>query len=936
VDKRRLASRRRDTARAAPRLSVKEVTRTRIAAIFRGIPIGTPFASCTRMRSIRLLPLLLATVCVAPIVDASPGTTSPGPTGTPPAVTPPSGASTGSTKIDPNVRAILGFAARFSTTVPGYVPSDRLVREGILPVVIRFSIAPDASRIAALAASGVQWERAGAPLASGVYAAKVGAAQIAILDADPTVMRVTNDLPRKMPRPLDQSALETGIDSARRSFRAKDGTLLDGKGVKIADIDSGLFAFHPAFFRADAGTVAWVDVNHDGKLSPGTDGVDLDGSGSIEPSEVLRVITVVGVDHTSTYEPAVDYLYLDTNGNGVRDYGTGFDETTPAYGEPVFVADDVDQNGKIVSSEKLLRLGTSKVALAHSERTYTRGTSKGILAYGLTITKDDRVLSDAGHGTGVAGILVSGVADRTRLLGLAPGADLLVVSTGRGDPSGTIASVQWAIDQKADIILTEYAPYAGFPLDGSSEEEQLLDSAVDAGVAIVDPAGNLSAGYKHRTVKLAMGPNDLALKTDKYFAKGPYIALTLLHRGDPRVLSMKLTMPDATVLDIPDKSTGTFLDVGKNRLMNVVRETSPRGTHQVHVELYAIDSSGTPLSLPEGKYSWSIDADAPVDAELICADAYNSWARGFTFEENTPSRTICHPATNDKGITVAAYVLHDEADFGPFGAKGALAGYSSLGPRIDGIAGIDLAAPDNPLSTTVPSADSKEIVAYDPFGGTSGAGPHVAAALALVKQAHPELKGAALQDALLKTARKDSFVKSDETLWGKGKLDVAAALGVVRKEGSPPKVTLVAPTETAPAKPFDVQVTIEDDAPGSKVRWDLDYDGKFDTDWSSTTTQTLTIADLGVRTVRVDVLDADGYVRGATANVTIAVPKAEPPPEPPPAVAPEEKAGGCGCSVVGERAPSSTFVLLSFLALGLTRARFARRADRPRSRPARR
>lgn len=795
------------------------------------------------------------------------------------------------TRVDPALRNLFAFRAKTGKTPLAYLESERFERDGVAPVVIRFHGAPDLARYARAGVESLT------RLLTGAYAAKLGAAQLALLEADPNVALVSVDLPRRAPQPLDQSAVETGIAAARRSFRKKDGTLLDGTGVKIADIDSGTFVLHPAFYRADGGTYAWVDVNEDGKLTVGVDGVDLDGSGAIEENELLRELVVDSPDRTSTFDPALDYLYVDTNGNKQRDVGPTFTEDTPAHGEPIFVVDDVDRDGKVALSEKLLRLGTSKIAAARASRSYTRGNANyGILAYGNALLKNAALLDYSSHGTGVAGILAGGVADHSRLLGLAPGADLLVVGYGGNDPDGTVASVQWAIDQKADVILTEYAPYSGYPLDGSSEEELLLDAAVDKGIAVVNPAGNLARGYKHRSVKLVAGANEIKLKTDGSFKSAPYVAFTMLHRGDARALTLKLNLPDGTSIDVPADSAGPT-DLGKDRLLEVVRRTTARNTHEIHISLYAW--TGTAYgTLPSGNYSLSINSDGALDAELFCSDSNNSWAYGLVFLENTPARTICHPATNDRGLAVAAYTLHENDPFGG-GKPGTLAGYSSMGPRIDGNAGMDIAAPDNPFSASVPSSASDKSVSYAQFGGTSGAGPHVAAAIALLKQLDPTASGESLQKKILASARKDG-VSSDETRWGKGKLDLAGALGVARREGVAPKVKLV----VGPAyvgTPAEVTVEVEDDAPGSLARWDLDYDGKPDTAWEPLGKKTFTADAPSFRDVKVEVLDADGYLSGASARVVFA-PKTEAPVTP--AADQGTESSGCGCHT-----PRSTSLL---------------------------
>jgi len=830
------------------------------------------------------------------------------------AQTAPSGSATiARATIDAEVRSIFRFRARTGKTPLAYLPSERFEVDGIAPVVLRFSTPPTAAKLAKLTSVGVE---ALTPLASGAFAAKINASHLALFESDPTVLRVAIDLPRNGPRPLDRSATETGVAAARRTLRRTDGTMLDGKGVRIADIDSGTFVFHPSFYRADGGVYAWIDVDGDGKLTPGKDGVDLDASGAIDANEVLRPLLVESPDRAgSELDAAIDYLYVDENGNGTRDFGRDFTESTPAHGEPLFVIDDVDANGKLSVPERLLRLGTSKVAAARASRTYVRGSAaNGVHAYGSLLLRSARALADSSHGTAVGAILVGGVPDRSRLLGLAPGADLLAVGYSSADPDGTTASVQWAIDQKADVILTEYAPYSGYPLDGSTEEETLLDAAVEKGIAVVNPAGNLARGFKHRTMSLASGTTNVELRTDASFGGAPYIALTLLHRGTPLTMSLKLTLPDGVVIDVPATSTEGPLEIEKGRLLDVVRRTSARGTHEIHIQLYAWD--GTKYgALPAGKYQLQVTSDGAVQADLYCSDSNNSWGGGLMFTENTPSRTICHPATSDRGIGVAAYNIREDAWRDPIGA---LASYSSIGPRIDGLVGMDLAAPANPFAATVPDSPTSKDVVFEQFGGTSGAGPHVAAALALLKQVNPTLGGAALQKKLLDTARRDAMVTTDEARWGKGKLDVAAALGIPRKSGTPPKVTLVVPESPTINKPVEVKLEVEDDGGDLRARWDLDYDGNPDTGWEPLGNKTFTSELLATKDLKVEVLDADGFVGGATARIVFGEAKPEPLA---PASAPGGGDDGCGCRLTKAPRGVGAFASLSIAVLTLVRRR---------------
>ncbi len=834
----------------------------------------------------------------------------------------------GATRIDPLFDLLFEYRARTGRTFPLFRPNRAFEATGQTPVVIRIdSGADDAALRERLARRGVQFGFDGTKVTSGAYVATVDAAGLDALAREPAVLRVSADMPRLSPPPLAESALETRIAEARRALRTKSGELLDGKGTVVGDMDSGFFIFHPAFFRADAGTFAFVDVNGDGQLTPEVDGVDLDGNGTIEKKEVLRRIATgatdryddsVIVDPGSTFRPDLDFLYLDENGNGARDYGKGFTEETPAYGEPLFVFDDANKNGKLEGSERLLRLGTSKFKAVLADRTYTRGGAgkAGLINYQAT---DPATLEYASHGTGVAGILVGGVPDVSRWLGLAPGADIVGFDDVQMRAQrGMIEGLEFAVRQGANVLLTEYAPYTAFPLDGSTEEETFLDASLGKGVVGVSPAGNLAAGNKHLTMRLEPGANVVPLRTDPSFKGAYFIQFTILHRVAGRHVKAELTMPNGVVVDVPTEAFAPKLIGNKLALYGDIMQSS-RGTSMVYFALGPDTNTITPL--PEGDYKLTLtpDAGGALPVELFAADNVNSWSRGLMFTGNTAAGTICHPSTSDKTLSVAAYVLHDEPQFHPWASKGELAGYSSMGPRIDGDTGIDIAAPDNPLSTALPISGNPS--QYTPFGGTSGAGPHVAASALLLRQLFPAEPGDRLRARIVDNARK----AGEATQWGAGKLDFAKAAGLSAPAGQVPLVTLTAPA-TAPAGTFVAKVTATDDEPvtGLRARWDFDYDGKPDTEWIALGEQAIPAPEPQQRAVRVEVLDTQGNVGAATALLTIGAAE----PAAPVAPAPAASDDGCGCATPG--ASRTLWPLGGVLGLGLLMV--ARRRLRSRSR----
>jgi MYXO-CTERM domain-containing protein len=147
----------------------------------------------------------------------------------------------------------------------------------------------------------------------------------------------------------------------------------------------------------------------------------------------------------------------------------------------------------------------------------------------------------------------------------------------------------------------------------------------------------------------------------------------------------------------------------------------------------------------------------------------------------------------------------------------------------------------------------------------------VAGALALLKGRFPELSGEQLQDLLLSSADKDALVPglldpTGDDAWGAGRLNVYRALyGEPPPQGNqPPQAALVVYEQEG-------QVTLDaaDSAdPEGELLWyrfDLDYDGVWDTPWSQEAVEVLPFeVDPGqTYTARVQVVDGFGASAGA-------------------------------------------------------------------------
>ena len=236
----------------------------------------------------------------------------------------------------------------------------------------------------------------------------------------------------------------------------------------------------------------------------GVDGVDLDGDGEVAEHETLRLLESwywewdYNTGQRSYFglggriDADADYVWLDTNGDGVRNVGAaaGFTEQDPAYGEPIFALDDADLDGTIEPGERLLRLDQSRIRVAFTDgQAWRRGTN--LVDYPVEF-------GQAMHGTGVLGILSGGLSRHaSRFPGLLPEVDLLLWAHRRNQDSDTLGALLAAEEEGVQVVLHEYTSWSQHPLDGSDPVDLAIDAQAAGGIVHVCPAGNLGGAGKH-------------------------------------------------------------------------------------------------------------------------------------------------------------------------------------------------------------------------------------------------------------------------------------------------------------------------------------------------------------------------------------------------------------------------------------------------------
>jgi subtilisin family serine protease len=190
-----------------------------------------------------------------------------------------------------------------------------------------------------------------------------------------------------------------------------------------------------------------------------------------------------------------------------------------------------------------------------------------------------------------------------------------------------------------------------------------------------------------------------------------------------------------------------------------------------------------------GPWQLTVSNATGSEIEVISnvADDRSAWADGAEFTSYaTNDRNVTWPATADSAFCNGSYSTRGFEGYGGVGGGsipvGALSAFSGRGPRIDGKHLLDIVSPGNyDVYSTMSHTTSNNypLGSYRQFSGTSAAGPHVAAAAALVQQAFPAATMHEVEWLLASHALSDGFTgETYNDWWGYGKLRILGAIGV--------------------------------------------------------------------------------------------------------------------------------------------------------------
>lgn len=412
-------------------------------------------------------------------------------------------------------------------------------------------------------------------------------------------------------------------------------------------------------------------------------------------------------------------------------------------------------------------------------REYTREQIDAALK-GEAPPEDFPPVDPDGHGTHVCGIAAGGGRASAEHLGIAPDAELIVVSLSTaGAP--TLGRSQRAL--QAFSYVVERA--AGAPVainfsqgmnGGGHSGETVLETGLDnlarrPGVAIVKSAGNEQQMRIHAGGTLAANQTrELRLEVLTNDRADDIIEVWFDDADD---VSIAVAPPSGSPTAFVARGGEDDFNTQAGNAVRIALDDDAEETGDTVATI--ILSRGTANMIQPGTWRLLLRAGA------IASGQFDAWIERanrrlpgeqtrFVEASNDPTRTISIPGTARNIITVGSYVTRPEQP--PDAPVGAISLFSSRGPTRYGQLKPEIVAPGQ--VTQAARLGSQAVVGNR---GTSMAAPVVTGAAALILSQRPDLTCVQLKQVLARTSRRTgaAAVAPDST-WGHGRLDVQGAL----------------------------------------------------------------------------------------------------------------------------------------------------------------
>jgi subtilisin family serine protease len=369
-------------------------------------------------------------------------------------------------------------------------------------------------------------------------------------------------------------------------------------------------------------------------------------------------------------------------------------------------------------------------------------------------SEDPDPIDFEGHGTHVADIIAGRSLDGTRK-GVAPGAKLVAVKVCSAVASSCngialLKGMDFALDPNGDGDTSDAVDVINMSLGsdyGQIEDDLSLaaTNAIKLGVVVVTSAGN--------------GGNKPYVVGSPSIAPG-VISVAQTQVPSARAFPLVINAPAAIAGAYPNTETLAFAPVGNGVSGNVARvgRGCPAGSIAAGSpeDPYLDSPAGKIALIDRGACAVSLKVDRAVKAGatgvliglVAPGDAISfSFAGGTSF---APSLVIQQVLSNSikAQLTAGQTVNVTISPAAAIALVGGMANSSARGPSIS-LQSIkpEIGAPGASLSAEAGTGDGQTA-----FGGTSGAAPMVAGAVALLLQAHPHRSPAQIKAMLMNSA----------------------------------------------------------------------------------------------------------------------------------------------------------------------------------------
>jgi minor extracellular serine protease Vpr len=523
----------------------------------------------------------------------------------------------------------------------------------------------------------------------------------------------------------------------------------------------------------------------------------------------LEVIQLAG-----KIKPCLDRAVADTRANNVhqgidlpqgytgKDVIIGITDWGFDYTSPMFYDTLLNQTRILAAWDQYKMSGPSPVNYSYGTE---YSTSSDLILAGSDTAN---IYSYSTHGNHVAGI-AGGSGAGLNYRGFAFESQFLFV-TFLVDEAAVLDAWQWMYEKaqaegKRLVINMSWGLYHLGTLDGNSILSQAIDAYSLNGVVFVNSGGN--NGNVNFHIKRTFNNDSFSSKIDFFsYASNPNMWGQSIHmwgeQGQAFEAGLKVVNSSGTfTVETAYYATNEWTEYIDTFIVNgldtVWYNISADDTHplnsrpQMRLRVKNTNSSLRVLlkSKADGGtvHYWNVtELSTDVGNWGMPFSVYGS---GTVAGDNQYG--ISEPSCTNSVISVAAYA----PQYYPGGSNpvgGAIASFSSIGPRYDEVRKPDIAAPGVSIASSISSFTDGNYTSistvdfegrtytFARLSGTSMASPAVAGICALILEANPYLSSVQVKDIIMLSARTDNFTgtipSGGSNQWGYGKINAHEAV----------------------------------------------------------------------------------------------------------------------------------------------------------------